>query len=408
MNDHTENNHDTDSSTPHGNEPQQPTHMPVTKAQIRRKVLKRVTLVFILIAVLLFVYWLFFLRNEVETDDAYVGGNLITINSQITGTVSSVMADETDHVTAGKVLVELDHNDAQLAFDRARAELAQAVRQTRTLVTGNQQLSAVVAQRRADLTRAEGDLKRRQVAIAEGGIGTEELQHARDSVAAARAALTAAQQQLKANQELVLADTAAQHPQVAAASAQVKEAWLRLQRTSIISPVSGQVAKRSVQLGQQVTTGSALMAVIPLDTLWVDANFKETQLKNLRIGQPVTLRSDLYGSSVTYHGKIRGLSAGTGSAFSLLPPQNATGNWIKVVQRVPVRIELESKELKDHPLRIGLSMLVQVNTKDQSGAILSTTPPQKPVLQSDVYAKQLKDAEKMVSDIIQTNLQTVR
>lgn len=380
---------------------------PKTKAQIRRKVMTRFSLFLLAVAILLALYWFFVLRNEQETDDAYVGGDIVAISSQVQGTVTTIMAGDTDFVIAGQMLVRLDPSDTRLAFERASAELAQAVRQTRTLVTGNQQLAAQVAQRRADLNKAEGDLKRRQSAIVDGGIGQEELQHARDAVAAARAALTATEQQLKANRELVLADSAAQHPQVAAAAAMVRERWLAMKRTEIISPMSGQVAKRSVQLGAQIAPGAPLMAVIPLDTLWVDANFKENQLRDLRIGQPVTLRSDLYGSSVTYHGKVAGLSAGTGSAFSLLPPQNATGNWIKVVQRVPVRITLDPKELREHPLRIGLSMVTTVDTADQSGPVLASKPRLKPVLQATVYDQRLKDVDAVVNDIIQQNMSAV-
>lgn len=399
---------ETDNAQEKTSTPPVSTKPPVTKAQIRRKVMIRFSIFLAIIALLLLLYWFFVLRNEQDTDDAYVGGNIVAISSQVQGTVTTVMADEADFVKSGQTLVRLDPSDTKLAFERASAELAQAVRQTRTLVTGNQQLAAQVAQRRADLTRAEGDLKRRQSAVADGGVGMEELQHARDAVAAARAALTATEQQLKANRELVLADSAAQHPQVAAAAAQVRERWLALQRTNIISPVSGQVAKRSVQLGAQIAPGSPLLAVIPLDSLWVDANFKESQLRDLRIGQPVKLRADIYGSSVTYHGKIVGLSAGTGSAFSLLPPQNATGNWIKVVQRVPVRIALDPKELREHPLRIGLSMVVTVDTADTSGPILSSKPRLKPVLQANVYEQRLKDADAVVNEIIQQNLRAVQ
>lgn len=399
---------ETDNAQEKTSTPPVSTKPPVTKAQIRRKVMIRFSIFLAIIALLLLLYWFFVLRNEQDTDDAYVGGNIVAISSQVQGTVTTVMADEADFVKSGQTLVRLDPSDTKLAFERASAELAQAVRQTRTLVTGNQQLAAQVAQRRADLTRAEGDLKRRQSAVADGGVGMEELQHARDAVAAARAALTATEQQLKANRELVLADSAAQHPQVAAAAAQVRERWLALQRTNIISPVSGQVAKRSVQLGAQIAPGSPLLAVIPLDSLWVDANFKESQLRDLRIGQPVKLRADIYGSSVTYHGKIVGLSAGTGSAFSLLPPQNATGNWIKVVQRVPVRIALDPKELREHPLRIGLSMVVTADTADTSGPILSSKPRLKPVLQANVYEQRLKDADAVVNEIIQQNLRAVQ
>ncbi|MCW3479378.1 HlyD family efflux transporter periplasmic adaptor subunit [Neisseriaceae bacterium JH1-16] len=378
------------------------------KSRARRKVMARVTLLIVAIAVLALLYWFIVLRHHQETDDAYVGGNIVSITSQVGGTVTTIVADETDRVNAGQLLVGLDQSDAKLAFDRARAQLAQAVRQTATIVTNGKQLAANVEARKAELAKAQGDLSRREAAAKDGGIGQEELQHARDAVTLASAALTASQEQLNANRELVLSDTAAKHPAVAQAAASVRESWLALKRTEVIAPVNGQLAKRSVQLGARIQPGTPLMTVVPLDHLWVDANFKESQLADLRIGQPVELIADLYGGAVKYRGKVVGLAAGTGGVFSLLPAQNATGNWIKVVQRVPVRIALDPQQVAEHPLRLGLSMDVKVDTADQSGPILAKSARTTPALQSDVYQAQLKDADKVVADIIAANQRDAR
>ena len=370
---------------------------------LRRKALLKLTAALLLVALLMLLYWWFYVRGLETTDDAYSAGNLIPVSAQTAGTVTVIGADDTQRVKTGQELVRLDDADARLAVARAEAELAQTVRQTRTLITGQTRLEAVVAERRALVAKAAGDLKRREAASADQSIAIEDLQHARDAYSQAQAALQTAEAELQAQCELVMNDAVAKHPQVARAAAQLREAALMLERTRIVAPIDGQIAKRSAQIGMRVQTGAPLMALVPLQTMWVDANFKESQLKDIRIGQPVTVHADVYGNDVSYRGQVAGLSAGTGSVFSLLPPQNATGNWIKVVQRVPVRITLDARDLAAHPLRLGLSMHVSVDTRGQDGPLVTDAPVGKPVLQTGVYDGQLERANRMVADIIAAN-----
>jgi membrane fusion protein (multidrug efflux system) len=309
------------------------------------------------------VYWARVLRYTQSTDDAYVGGNVVQITPQISGTVIAIGADDTQFVKAGQSLVRLDQADARVALDQAEAQLARTVRDVRNLYATSAQLEAAAQQRTTDLQAAQSDLARRQRLGSSGAVSGEELQHALDAVKAAQAALLAARQQLAANRARVDGTTLEDHPQVRDAAAAVRNAYLTLARTDLPAPVTGFVARRSVQLGQRVSPGTALMAVVPLDQVWVDANFKEPQLARMRLGQPVQLTADLYGTQVVYHGKVAGFGAGTGSAFALLPAQNATGNWIKIVQRVPVRIKLNpSKEIAAR-LVPGLSVSVDIDTR---------------------------------------------
>ena len=352
-----------------------------------------------------------------ETDNAYVQGNIVQIAPQTAGTVQSIMADDTDYVKEGQIMVRLDPADAKVAFEQAKANLAQAVRQVRTLYVNNGSYTAQIAQRQAevskaknDLARAQNDLKRRQALTGNGAVSKEELSHAQSQVDAAQAAVTAAQaavstarEQLASNQSLTEGISVNEHPNVQAAAAKVREAYLAMQRVELVSPVSGVVGKRSVQVGQRVAPGTPLMAVIPMNQLWVEANFKENQLRNLRLGQPVKMTADLYGKKVEYTGTVEGLGVGTGSAFSLLPAQNATGNWIKVVQRVPVRIALDPKQLEAHPLRVGLSMLVDVDIQNQDGKLLAEVPRKEPLVQTNVYDVQDKGADAVIAEVITNN-----
>lgn len=328
--------------------------------------------VFIVLGSAMGLNWLLSSRFYEETDDAYVQGNVVQITPQITGTVAKIYADDTDLVKVGQTLVSLDPSDTKVAVEQAEAELAQTVREVRTLYTSHKQSDANLMQRQVELGRAEDDLVQRKKLALTGTISKEELRHAEATVNAARAAVNAAREQLFSGRALTDGTSVRQHPTVQRASAHLRELLLAMQRTALLSPVSGQIAKRSVQVGQRVNPGTPMMAVIPLDHLWVDANFKEAQLRNMRVGQPVTMISDLYGSAVKYSGKVVGIGAGTGGAFALLPAQNATGNWIKVVQRVPVRIALDGAQLAAHPLRIGLSIHAEVDLHDQSGNPLGT------------------------------------
>ena len=306
-----------------------------------------------------------------STDDAYVAADVMQITSEVAGTVSSVLVDDTQHVERGQVLVELDRADAQIALESAQAELARTVRQVRSLYSQSDGLRAQLRERRLLLDAAQADVKRREQAGDGGAVSAEELQHSRDQVAQLQAGLIATQESLASVQAQTDDTTLETHPQVLAAAAKMHEAALNLSRTSIVAPADGTVARRTVQIGTRIAPGAPLMAVVELSGAWVDANFKEVQLSSMRVGQPVELHADLYGDDVTYHGHIAGLGAGSGSAFAVLPAQNASGNWIKIVQRVPVRIALDPKELVDHPLRVGLSMKVTIDLHDTSGPLVA-------------------------------------
>lgn len=331
-------------------------------------------------------YWYLHARYYEHTDDAYVASDLVQITSEVAGTVIAVHVDDTQHVERGQALLELDPADAEVAMSSAEAELARSVRQVRGVFSQSDGLRAQIREREIALDAARSDLKRRSEAAADGSVSAEELQHAKDQVAQLSAALSVSRESLTTTQAQIVDTEIATHPQVMAAAAKVREIALALKRTRIVAPVAGTVARRGVQIGSRIAAGTPLMAVVPLDQAWVDANFKEVQLPSMRIGQPVELHADLYGGDVVYHGKIAGLGAGSGSAFALLPAQNASGNWIKIVQRVPVRITLDPAELAQHPLRVGLSMKAEVDLHDTSGSLVATQvrlQPQRSVLSED-------------------------
>lgn len=340
--------------------------------------------------------------NE-ETDDAYVNGNVVEITPLVTGTVISIGADDGDLVHEGQVLLQFDPSDAAVSLQSAEANLGKVVRQVRGLYSNVDGMKAQLAAQRTAVQTAQDNYNRRRSLAAGGAISQEELSHARDSLTSAQSALNNIQQQLSTSVALVDDTVVSSHPDVKAAAAQLRQAFLANARSTLVAPVTGYVAKRSVQLGQRIQPGTATMAVIPLDQLWIDANFKETQLGKMRIGQPVEISSDLYGSDVKYSGTIDSLGAGTGSAFALLPAQNATGNWIKIVQRVPVRVHINPEELAQHPLRIGLSTTVEVNLHDQSGPVLAQQPRKQAAFSTQVYAEQLADADALITRLIHEN-----
>ena len=364
-------------------------------------------------------YWMTGRHSE-ATDNAYVAANVVQITAQAGGTVTAIQADDTNYVKAGQLLVKLDPADSRVALDQAEAALAQTVRETRILFANNSTLQAQIDARQADATRAAADLakaqddvNRRAPLVQSGAVGKEEFDHAtqqltssKSAYVAAKSALDAAREQLNSNQSQTEGTNVADHPNVLRAAAKVREAWLAVQRADVPAPVSGTVARRSVQVGQRVQAGVPLMSVVQLDSVWVDANFKEGQLERLRLGQPATLEADVYGKHVVFHGKVAGMGAGTGAAFSLLPAQNATGNWIKVVQRVPVRIALDSKEVAQNPLQVGLSMNVTVNVADESGRSVADTPrtpAQGAVASTTVFDSLQHDADAEVARIIAIN-----
>ncbi|CNI29858.1 multidrug efflux MFS transporter periplasmic adaptor subunit EmrA [Yersinia vastinensis] len=376
---------------------------PQNKKQQRKRVLLLLTVIFIIVGVAYLIYWFLVLRHHQETDNAYVSGNQVQIMSQVPGSVVSVNFENTDFVKSGDVLLALDPTDAEQAYEQAKTALANSVRQTHQLMINSKQYQANIALKKTELNKAQSDLKRRVVLGSVDAIGREELQHARDAAEAAAASLDVAIAQYNANQALVLNTPLEKQPAVEQAAAKLRDAWLALQRTKVVSPITGFVSRRSVQVGAEIANGAPLMAVIPANEMWIDANFKETQLANMRIGQPATVVTDFYGDDVVYQGTVVGLDMGTGSAFSLLPAQNATGNWIKVVQRLPVRIALEPKQLADHPLRIGLSTTVRVDTANTEGLVLAQNVRKDPAFVTDALSLDLAPVNQMISDIVHAN-----
>ena len=325
----------------------------------------------VILAVLIYaIYRLFFAVPSESTDDAYVGGDTVTITARDPGTVIALYADDTERVRAGQPLVDLDPATADVDLQAAAAQLGQAVRGVRADFSAVNAAEAEVTQASADLTRARNDLSRRQQAAAQGAVSGEEVSHAADTVKTASAALNLARSKLAQAETQVEGADVHTNPDVLAAIANYRRVAIRRSHMHIVAPIDGTIAQRTVQIGQQINAGTPLMAVVPLHRVWVDANFRETQLADLRVGQPATITTDTYGGKVTYHGHVIGLGAGSGNAFALLPPQNASGNWIKIVQRVPVRIALNPDELDKHPLRVGLSVDVDVDTANTSGSLL--------------------------------------
>lgn len=384
---------------------------PPLSGRTRRRALSALTLLLLLAALAWGLYWWTLLRHVESTDNAYVQAPLVQITPLVDGTVVEVLADDTDRVAAGQLLVRLDPTDARLALQRSQAALAQAVRELRVLRAMDGSLDAMtqakraeVERHRAEVARAVDDVARRRALIDSGAISDEQMKHAEATLAAARSALAAAQSAQAAAEQQALGNLALSegtridaHPNVQRAAAALREAWLALRRSELQAPQAGQVARRTVQVGQHVSAGAVLMSLIPLEQVWVEANFKEAQLRRMRIGQPVTLHADAYGSKVEYRGRIAGIGAGTGAAFALLPAQNATGNWIKVVQRVPVRIELTGGPLAEYPLRVGLSMAATVHLDGDDA------PPPPPRAASAEPAAAPDEADALVRRIIDAN-----
>ncbi|HET7267240.1 MAG TPA: HlyD family efflux transporter periplasmic adaptor subunit [Oleiagrimonas sp.] len=370
----------------------------------RKRLLLILAGVFIVAGIIWFLLWLFVFSQREVTDDAYVGGNQVVVSAQVSGTVTAILADNTQRVKAGQVLVKLDRTDTRVMLAKARSALARSVRQVRQLKANAAKADANVDMQRTALNLARSDLQRRAPLANTDAVAAETLAHLRDKVRTARSALKVATRQARAAHAAVAGTDVEHNPVVQQARAGFRQAWLAAHRTAIVAPVSGYVAQRSVQVGQQVKPGQPLMQVIPLHDLWVNANFKESQLADIRIDQPASFTTDLYGDDVTFHGHVVGLAAGTGSAFALLPPQNASGNWIKVVQRVPVRISINPDDLAEHPLRVGLSASVTVQTHDHDGKVLAHEPAHRIVSQTDVYTQGFAQADQRAAAIIRANL----
>jgi membrane fusion protein, multidrug efflux system len=349
-------------------------------------------------------YYLLFMRYHTTTDDAYVNGNLVRLTPQISGTVVAIDTDETQYVRRGQVLVQLDPRDAQIALAQAQANLAQTVRDVAQLFDEEHRDVALVQGERTQLSQATEDLTRDRSLQAIHGVSLETLEHDENAVRSARAALQQAQAALASTRDAVAGTTPARHPRVLEAEANLRAAALALARTRVLAPVSGYVVRRAIELGEQVAPSTQMLAIVPERSMWVDANFKENQLGDLRIGQPVRVTVDMYGSRVSYHGKVLGLTAGTGSALAVLPTQNASGNWIKIVQRLPVRIGLAPAELARHPLFLGLSADVDVEVRDHGGSVLSRHPAWPASQRTDVYTGQDSGTQRMIDAIVAANL----
>jgi membrane fusion protein (multidrug efflux system) len=354
----------TDTQTP------APVAAPTGNPRARKRALTILGVVVVIGAIVWAVFHFLLAAPEQETDDAYVAGDVVAITARDPGQVTAIHADNTQVVKAGQPLIDLDAATADVGVASAEAELARAVRATRSDFSKVNETGAAVVQAEAELARARNDLARRRGAAAEGAISGEELSHAADQVKVASATLQLARSQQAQSRNGVVGTTVSNNPAVLAAIAAYRRAAITRSHMHVVAPIDGVVAQRTVQLGQQVSAGMPLMAVVPLDRVWVDANFRETQLRDLRIGQAATVTADMYGDDLVYHGHVVGLGAGSGNAFALLPPQNASGNWIKITQRVPVRIALDKGELRRNPLRVGLSVNATVDTADKSGTMV--------------------------------------
>ena len=371
----------------------------------KRKALPTILLLCALGAIVAFaIYYFAFGRNEVKTEDAYVNGNLVRLTPQVGGTVIAINTDETLFVQRGQVLVQLDPHDTEVALAQAKASLGQTVRDVAQLFAQEARDAAAVRAQETLFSQATQDLQRDRTVFAVHGVSAETLTHDEHTVRSTHAALEQAQATLASTRAQIQGTDAETHPRVLQAEANLRTAWLAAARTRVVAPVSGYVVRRSVQLGQQVSSATEMLAIVPLNSLWIDANFKENQVGALRIGQTADVSADMYGSHAHYHGKVLGFTAGTGSALAVLPAQNASGNWIKIVQRLPVRIGLDPQELQGHPLFLGLSTTVKVDVHDQGGKVLSTQPAWQAELNTNAYEPQIAGVDAEIRTIVAANL----
>ncbi len=368
-----------------------------------RAILLTATLFFVLGAAW-FVYWWGWGRFYQYTDDAYVDGNNVVLTPQVPGIVESFSVLDADLVPQGRILVELDKTDGSIALDRAVAELGNAVRDVMQMFEMAKQLAATIEVKKAEFIKSAQDYEHRKNLIDEGGVSLEDLEHAQAALAASYADLIATEHAYIGAVAQVENTTVETHPLVEEVKNRVRDAYVFLQRCTIKAPVAGIVAQRRVQVGERVNAGEPLMAIVPLDQMWATANYKEVQLSKMRVGQPVKITSDMYGGEVVYEGRVAGIGGGTGSVFSVLPPQNATGNWIKIVQRVPVRIVLDQQQIREHPLRLGLSLEVTVDLHDTQKPLLPAVRPDQPLFSTAVFADQERGAEALIAQVISENI----
>lgn len=361
-------------------------------------------LITLAVATALFAYWLIAWRYKEYTDDAYVEGNQVYITPLHPGFVKAIHTDDTFLVKEGELLVELDETDAKIALDSAREALANTVRSVCQMVHSVFAFRSEIEMKKAEFIRSAQDYEHRENVIGAGGVSMEDFEHAIASLRSNYFSLQMTEILYDRALALVQNTSIQSHPQVLAAADKVRDAWVRLYRCKIYSPVEGLAAQRTIQVGMWIEAGAPLLSVIPLDQIWVNANYKETQLKRVRIGQRADVTVDLYGDDVVFHGTVVGLPGAAGNAFSILPPQNLTGNWIKIVQRLPVRIAFPIEELKAHPLRIGLSSEVRTYTKDTKGLMVPDSTKGSPLYKTPIFAKEEIGDEEFITKIIQENL----
>lgn len=381
----------------------------VSKSKLNRK---RNIWLLVLISVFLlaglgwFLYWIFIGRFYVYTEDAYVHGNQVMLTPQVTAAVKAIYADDTDLVEKGQLVVELDDSNFLIDYEEKKKNLANTVREVTALFQDVEAKEAQVAVRKAELRQAQLDFKHRKPLVKTGAVSVEEFEIYQTDVRVAQANLELAVKEYEMAKALVEGTTIQTHPLVQEQVWVLRMSYLNLIRCQIWAPVSGYIGKRSVQVGDQVQEGETLLYIVPLEEIWIEANYKETHLGNVRIGQPVTYTADLYGGSVKFHGKVVGFQPGSGNAFALLPPENASGNWIKIIQRVPVRITVDPKEIKEHPLLLGLSIRASVDIHRTDGKMLAQVPTMDPLYTTGIYSRQMEqmlEIDPLVLDIIQQN-----
>lgn len=351
---------------------------------------------------LIFVYFSY-LKFYVRTTDAYVTGNIVHLNSQISGFVKSVFVENTYRVKQGELLVSLDDSDAILDVEKSKSFLADEVRFVCSLIQEIKQTQSLIEAKKANVTRANYDFCNRKQVVGLGSISKEEFEHAQTTLAFATAELLAEKFRLKFLEAKLLNSTPENHPRVEGAKTRLKESLLRLKRCQIYAPCDGIISERSVQVGKTIIPEQTLLAIVPLDQIWLEANFKETQLRHIRNGQSVEFTSDMWGKDTKFQGKVIGQHPGSGAVFAPVPPQNATGNWIKIVQRVPVRIEFDLKQLQSHPLWLGLSCEVKVNIKEQNLDIISQISQKAIPLNTTIYDDQIEGFDQEIQSIISQN-----
>lgn len=370
----------------------------------RKVILISMTLFLLIVAIVFFLYWWVWGRFDEYTDDAYVTGNSVYVTPQINGIITSIYIDDTWYVQKGQVLIELDQTDYKIALDKSLSLLGQTIRDVAQLFAETNQKKAQIQVAKAVFIKDSEDFERRFALVPSGSVSKEDFSHATAALTNSYFSLIAAEQEYFSLKAQIEHTTIQTHPLVQQAIQGVKECWVKLSRCTIKAPTSGLIAQRRAQVGERVTPSEFVLSVVPLKEIWVEANFKEDQIGSMQIGQKATIRTDIYGSRVLYEGEVVGMGAGTGSIFSLLPPQNATGNWIKIVQRVPIRISLQPDQILDFPLRLGLSTEVHVDIHPLKNPLLSQEPAPLPLYTTTIFANEEEGVQTLIDSIFRNNL----